>query len=1198
IKNVQIVLDELYGLVEAYAPEVAAAVWAQWEEHGYVEAVNETIAKLNTVLSERYAYYVETALPAIEASIGAMTEQKDALAAELATLKTELEVKKAELEAVIAEQEIGSIYNPNINIDAELGNNEQTVVPETDCEVEGEGIAAELKAAIADLEDAIAVIEALIADIEADIADMIVLAEQIAAAVAELEKTMTSIVEAGADLATAIEEVAAVLQNSDGVADAVVSSYNAARESALAAAEVLELTLGTANDMMEDINEMLVIIVEDAEALYNKFVTDLPACIEQIPEEAIILAAPIALIQQALEANKEEINAALEAEIAALAAEYDIDVAEVQAQIEQYTKDYELDEAAINAELEAIEAKIAEEVEAKYAAIDAETQAQIAALKAEAEGKLAALQAELDGYKAELEAAAEADKAAIQTQIDRVTGDMNTVKEELECAIAHLEEAAQVSYEEIKAEVSAAYEAAIAELNEKLAELKAVYEAALAELNDKKAALKAAYDKAVEELKAAADKAIAELIAEAEKQIAELGKVGEELNKAVNGIYAAIREEVKAAQAAMEEILKGELEAVEDLVEAVTAMTIESAEEVVKGLIEQVEALLKEATSDDLVLGETGYYVALGDGSAVSDSYVDKVAAQLEAENEVELDFTNYADAEHTIGDAYAIIEANAADIANADLITVGYGNAAFADAAINQMYNALMNGNAVSYDWAALVGAEGAEVVAEILDEIYEELVANGLDISASGMKASVATAMKLAIESYAYGAVEYVVNLPGIISELREVNEDAVIVIVGMYNPLQGVTLTYEGLSIEVGEYLEYLVEGANAYGIGYCMVSGDAIYVAAPKAETAVQNQQFDILPFMMQYFMGQIDLNPTEAGHEYIKVEILEALNVLEEQPEVPEEPEDPEEPAGAAVRYSGETRYQTSLKIAEALKALKGVDKFEAVVLASGAKFPDALAGSYLANQKDAPILLTDEKSAAEVNAYINSNLAANGTVYVLGGEAAVSAKALKGINTKNIERLYGDTRIETNLKILEEAGIHGNEILVCTSEAYADALSASAVNKPILLVGKTFSGEQIEFLDGLNNVKFTIVGGSAAVSGVIEKTLKAYGEVERLSGATRYETSVLLAEKYVKNPEAVVLAYGQDFPDGLCGGPLAYNMGAAVVLADAKGVSAAAAYAAGINVEEGVVLGGSARIGDKTVREIFGLDAEDEIVVK
>ena len=881
IKNVQIVLDELYTLVETYGPEVAAQVWAQWEEYGYVEAVETTMSELKLMLTQRYTYYTETALPAIETAIDALSAEKDNLSAELVALKAELEAKKAELEDAVNGIEIGSVHTPNIDIDTgDLGGNEETEVPENDCTVDGESIEAELEAAVKDLEHAIAVIEALIADIEADIADMIAVAEQIAAAVAELEKTMSDVAAAVEDLEAAVMTVINVVKNSDGVVDQLVNSFEAARDTANAAAKVLDLTIGTAETMMADIDVMIEKIAVDAEDLYNKFVTELPGCIQQIPEEALMLiGGSVMLAQQAYEDNKAEINATLQAELAALAEEYAVSEEEIVAELTKLAEEYGISEESIQAELAAIDAKIADEVSAKYAEIEADYNAQIEAVKAEANVKLAALEAELLGYQTELAAlaedAAEEVKAGIQAQIDRVNADIETVNADLACAVEHLENAALIAYNDIVAEVTKAYEAAIAELEKAQAELKAAYDEAVAVLEQKLAELKAAYDKAVEDLTAAADQAIAELTEALNKQLEELGKIGETLEAAVGGILDAIRQELVSVQVAIEEILKGNLQAVEDLKNALAAMGLSAVSDAIDALIAAVMVLVEEATTADLVIDDDFKYVAIGDGAATTESYVEMLAAALNAEaaeNGVdEIEVVNNA----FVGNTVTAECENLSDVADADLITVGFSNVEFLTVAIN---NAL---NGVELDWAAAVGAENVQYVDELLAEV-------ALKIAEAGIEGEYAEMANAVIESYAYSAVLYATELPALIQQINAVNPDALVIIVGMYNPLDDVVISLDAnTTMAFGEYIDYLVEGVAVHGVAYSILTGNSIYVDAPAVDTVNTKTELGIFDLMVMIMNGFESLYPSAAGDDYIAAEIADALNItyVKSQPEV-------------------------------------------------------------------------------------------------------------------------------------------------------------------------------------------------------------------------------------------------------------------------------------------------------------------------
>ena len=289
-----------------------------------------------------------------------------------------------------------------------------------------------------------------------------------------------------------------------------------------------------------------------------------------------------------------------------------------------------------------------------------------------------------------------------------------------------------------------------------------------------------------------------------------------------------------------------------------------------------------------------------------------------------------------------------------------------------------------------------------------------------------------------------------------------------------------------------------------------------------------------------------------------------------------------------LRLAGSNRYQTAFLSADQLKVELGVEQFENIVVASGTGFADALAGSYLAVRKNAPILLVNKNTTADVADYIEANLAEGGTVYLLGGEAAIPAAMEEELAGLNVERLAGANRYETNLLILAEAGFAGEEILVCTGNGFADSLSASAVGKPILLVNKSLNADQLEFVESTSG-EFVIIGGESAVSAAVEETLSGYGTVERLAGDNRYETSVLVAEYFFDAPTSAVVAYSQNFPDGLCGGPLAAATNSPLLLMATNRGDNVIEYANEVGISCGAVLGGIGLIDDATAKNVFSM---------
>ncbi|MBQ8833676.1 MAG: cell wall-binding repeat-containing protein [Oscillospiraceae bacterium] len=79
---------------------------------------------------------------------------------------------------------------------------------------------------------------------------------------------------------------------------------------------------------------------------------------------------------------------------------------------------------------------------------------------------------------------------------------------------------------------------------------------------------------------------------------------------------------------------------------------------------------------------------------------------------------------------------------------------------------------------------------------------------------------------------------------------------------------------------------------------------------------------------------------------------------------------------------------------------------------------------------------------------------------------------------------------------------------------------------------------------------------------------------------------------------AAVLAYAWNFPDGLCGGPLAAAMDTPLILTMTGYESQAEEYVQSFGLTKGIILGGTGLISDASVREIFGLGTDVEISLK
>ena len=289
------------------------------------------------------------------------------------------------------------------------------------------------------------------------------------------------------------------------------------------------------------------------------------------------------------------------------------------------------------------------------------------------------------------------------------------------------------------------------------------------------------------------------------------------------------------------------------------------------------------------------------------------------------------------------------------------------------------------------------------------------------------------------------------------------------------------------------------------------------------------------------------------------------------------------------RVYGSDRYGTSMAIADQLRAANGGKKFSSVIIASGLNFADALSAAYLAKVKNAPILLTSEAATDRIANYIKDSAYANATVYIVGGQAAVPASTEKALGGFKTFRLAGPNRYITNLLVLKEAGVTNQEILIASGTNYADALSASAVGKPVMLAsGISLLGDQISYLKTLSSKTATIIGGTGAVGAQVETQAKSiFAAVARIGGSDRYETSANVAEKYFGKAKTLTLAYALNYPDGLCAGPLAAKHSSPLILTASTNFAAAKEYAAKSGSANAMAIGGTALISDEAVRAII-----------
>lgn len=289
------------------------------------------------------------------------------------------------------------------------------------------------------------------------------------------------------------------------------------------------------------------------------------------------------------------------------------------------------------------------------------------------------------------------------------------------------------------------------------------------------------------------------------------------------------------------------------------------------------------------------------------------------------------------------------------------------------------------------------------------------------------------------------------------------------------------------------------------------------------------------------------------------------------------------------RIEGTDRYQTAYANADALKKQLGIKEFNSAVIACGNDYPDALSAGYLAKIKNAPLLLSNETESKFTADYIRKNVKKGSVIYLIGGEA-VLPESLKAELTANynIKRLSGEDRYMTNLAVLKEAGVKNEELMVCSGENYADAISASATGRPVLIVGAKLLDVQREFLKNIDSAKFYIIGGNAVISRNLEKELGEFKQVERIFGSDRYTTSIEIAKKFFDMKSGtVIFAYGEGFADGLVSSVTAMANNAPIILTNEHSLTETAKFIKETGAVRSITMGGTKLISEVAIKVLM-----------
>lgn len=185
-------------------------------------------------------------------------------------------------------------------------------------------------------------------------------------------------------------------------------------------------------------------------------------------------------------------------------------------------------------------------------------------------------------------------------------------------------------------------------------------------------------------------------------------------------------------------------------------------------------------------------------------------------------------------------------------------------------------------------------------------------------------------------------------------------------------------------------------------------------------------------------------------------------------------------------YKGADRYATN---AEIIKEFNDVDT---CIIASGENFADSLSIGAYATKNGYPIVLVQKNKINDVTkqALKDSKIK---KCYIVGGENSVS-KSLEKELPQVIERIAGNDRYETSLKIADKFYKDAQGAYLASGEVFADSLAinpiAARFDVPLILTPKDKLPQKTQqYLEKSKIVQVAIIGGEKTVSKEIQQEL-------------------------------------------------------------------------------------------------------------
>ena len=298
------------------------------------------------------------------------------------------------------------------------------------------------------------------------------------------------------------------------------------------------------------------------------------------------------------------------------------------------------------------------------------------------------------------------------------------------------------------------------------------------------------------------------------------------------------------------------------------------------------------------------------------------------------------------------------------------------------------------------------------------------------------------------------------------------------------------------------------------------------------------------------------------------------------------------------RLSGADRYAT----AAAISASTFFRYPTAVMVATGANFPDALSGGTVAAQFAWPLLLVQKDAIPSATGGELARLRPL-NIIVLGGTGVISAQVEAQLasylvpGSGDVIRIAGANRYATSAAVSQGFDPGVPAAYVATGLNFPDALAAAPPSAlqggPLLLVTPTaIPGVIAAELARLHPQKIFVLGGTGVVSSAVAAQLDAYttGPVIRVAGPNRYATAAATSAHFFTRAETAFIATGLNFPDALAGGASGGTFIGPILLVPGTSLpSSVSSELVRLQPARVFILGGSGVVSNGVVSQIGGL---------